>query len=202
MNLQGGDLWVEGPEGRRRGLLLTVQRRELDLDGRAGESKSAPVRKGRAQVSTGEMWRKAEGWEQKVLDHQVMEPLPSVPLQFPERTRNPLSDAVTGMLVDTDTGSPFPARVKGDAQTQTGPSGGSDTQSHLPSPGVAAGDLRGVHCHRERWLGQMLGSPFLWRVCRQTPVVRLRDAMECDRSSGAATGVAGPLRRNRTMGWT
>lgn len=45
---QRGDLRVERPEGRRRGLLLVEQRRELDLDGRAGESERAPVTGGSA----------------------------------------------------------------------------------------------------------------------------------------------------------
>lgn len=54
VNLQRGDLWVEGPEGRCRGLFLTVQRCELDLYGRAGESKSAPATRGRAHISAGE----------------------------------------------------------------------------------------------------------------------------------------------------
>lgn len=45
---QRGDLRVQRPEGRGGGLLLGEQRRELDLDGRAGESERAPVTGGSA----------------------------------------------------------------------------------------------------------------------------------------------------------
>lgn len=50
---QGGDLWVERPEGRCRGLFLVVQRRELDLDSGAGEPKSAPATGGEQGVRHG-----------------------------------------------------------------------------------------------------------------------------------------------------
>lgn len=45
---QRGDLRVERPERGRRGLLLVEQRRELDLDGRAGEPQRAPAAGGSA----------------------------------------------------------------------------------------------------------------------------------------------------------
>lgn len=43
MDLQRGDLRVEWPQGRRGGLLLVVQRCELDLYRRAGEAEGAPA---------------------------------------------------------------------------------------------------------------------------------------------------------------
>lgn len=49
MDLQRGDLRVEGPEGRRWGLFFMIQGGELDLDGRAGESERAPA-------TGGEQW--------------------------------------------------------------------------------------------------------------------------------------------------
>lgn len=49
VDLQRGDVRVERPEWGRRGLLLVVQRGELDLYGRAGEPESAPATEGRAE---------------------------------------------------------------------------------------------------------------------------------------------------------
>lgn len=46
MDLQRGDLRVERPQRGRGGLLLVVQRRELDLYRRAGEAQGAPATEG------------------------------------------------------------------------------------------------------------------------------------------------------------
>lgn len=48
MDPQRGDLGVERPQRRGGGLLLVVERRELDLDDRAGEAEGAPAERGRA----------------------------------------------------------------------------------------------------------------------------------------------------------
>ena len=122
VNLQRGDLRVEGPEGRRRGLLLTVQRRELDLDGRAREPKGAPAREGGAHVSAGEMQRRAESRGGGEGSGSPSNGAPTVGHSgFTERTRNPLSVAVT------DTGSSFPARVKRDTDPDGSP---AELQTH------------------------------------------------------------------------
>lgn len=64
VDLQRGDLWVERPQRGRGGLLLVVQRRELDLYRRAGEAEGAPARRGqRALGQRGERRpaRRAQG---------------------------------------------------------------------------------------------------------------------------------------------